>query len=355
MQRIGRLAQLGSPLQLDRHAPAFHLHHADDFAFELDFQQRRDVVDRETETGCGITVDLRAQILDAVVGLRGGIGRAGDFFEGCQDRLGQTVQRGQIGAEYLDRHIAARPREHFRHAHVDRLREVDVDAREIIEHGTDLIDQPVLVGTTPLGHRFQHQKAVGLVQAHRIQTEFVRTRSRHDAADFRDGFQQRLLHPHVLRRRGIQIDRRQFFQLHQDIALVHRRHEGLADEGVGRHRAGHQHAGDGVRQLGAGERAIEQRRVERERAAKQPGIVVRGLLEQEGREHRDNGERQQQRGEQRKHDGQRHRREQLAFQPFKRKQRQKHDGNDDDARHHRRRDFLHCPQHTLDRFDFGLA
>ena len=59
-------------------------------------------------------------------------------------------------------------------------------------------------------------------------------------------------------------------------------------------------------------------------------------LQQERGQHRHHGERQQQRGRQGEHDGQRHRAEHLALQAFEGQQRQEHDDDDQDARGHRR-------------------
>ena len=130
-------------------------------------------------------------------------------------------------------------------------------------------------------------------------------------------------------------------QLQNEVALVHHRHEGLADQRVDadrRQQCNQRHANDdsGMRQ-----RPVQTRPVQGHGFTHQPGILVGTLLEQPGRQHRNHGERQQQRSGQGKHDGQGHRHKQLAFQALQGEQREKHDNDDENTRSHRRHHFAH--------------
>ena len=113
------------------------------------------------------------------------------------------------------------------------MRESIGDPGQRIEHGPDLVDQFLLAPHAPRVLGLEHEKGVRLVQTHRIETDLVGTDARHDAGDFRDmlqdGFLDALVHPNRL----VQRNRRQFLHLHDDVTLVHGRHEGLADLEVG--------------------------------------------------------------------------------------------------------------------------
>ena len=56
---------------------------------------------------------------------------------------------GEVGAEDLDRQVAAHAGQHFRHAHLDRLREAEADAGEVGHDRAHLVDQPGLVRLAP--------------------------------------------------------------------------------------------------------------------------------------------------------------------------------------------------------------
>jgi hypothetical protein len=70
-------------------------------------------------------------------------------------------------------------------------------------------------------------------------------------------------------------------------------------------------------------------------------------IQHHAREQRNDGERQQQRAGQREHDGQRHRREQLAFQPLQAQQRHEYQRDDDDAGGGRHRHLAHRLEHHV--------
>ena len=92
---------------------------------------------------------------------------------------------------------------------------------------------------------------------------------------------------------------------------------------------------------------VKNRRVQPQRVAWQPGVVVRHLLEQEGRQHRDDGKREDERTAQREYDRHRHRHEELAFETLQRHQRQEDDGDDQDAGGDRRGHLTHRTKHHV--------
>jgi hypothetical protein len=82
---------------------------------------------------------------------------------------------------------------------------------------------------------------------------------RHDAGDLRDGLHQRLLDLQVELQCLLQADRRQLFDA-DDVALVHRRHEGLADLGIDTAAAGQQHSSAPADRVLAAQAPGQQRR-----------------------------------------------------------------------------------------------
>jgi hypothetical protein len=134
----------------------------------------------------------------------------------------------------------------------------------------------------PLLARLQHHEHVGLVEAHRIEAQLVGTGARDDALHLGHIAQDRLLHAQVDVGARVHADRRQRFELHDDVALVHRRHEGLAraevraDRATTQHRDRHRGDDAAVR-----ERALQQWRVDRERLAHEPRIAVSAGADQE--------------------------------------------------------------------------
>ena len=246
--------------------------------------------------------------------------------------LGQCVQRGEIGAEDLDRHVAAHAGQHFRDAHLDRLGEAVGDAGELVDHLRISSISHSLSGLRHSPCGLQHQEGIGLVEAHRVEPELVGADARDDAATSGTRLQQRLLDRQVdARPTASRLIDGSFSSCTMTSPSSMRRHEGLADQRYRRRRAP---AAARRRRpapaLRVRQRAVEQRRVEPPPAcAPARARRARRCLQQQRGEHRDHGQRQQQRRRQREHDGQRHRREQLALQPLQRQQRQEHDDDDE--------------------------
>ena len=215
----------------------------------------------------------------------------------------------------------------------------EADAGKVGHHGAQLVGQPGRVGIAPGVARLQHHEGVGLVEAHRVEAEFVGAGAGDDGLDLRHLRQNRLLHAAVDGDGLVEADRRQFLQLHDQVAFVHRRHETLAEQqegagGRGQRDQGAEHVSPAVAQ-GRGQHAV----VGGGQLFHQPGFVMRAALDQVGGEHRHHGQRQQQRAGEREDDGQRDRPEHLALQPLQGEQRQEDDDDDDDARSYRRGDF----------------
>jgi hypothetical protein len=144
-------------------------------------------------------------------------------------------------------------------------------------------------------------------------------------------------------------DRRQFFQLHDQVAFIHRRHEALAEQhkSAGRSEQGNHGADDEAAAVGEG--SAQHAVVERRQLSYQPGFVMYAALDQIRGEHRYHGQREQQRGGERKNDGQRDRPEHFALQPLQGEQRQKDDDDDDDAGGDRRGDFAGGAENQVQR------
>jgi hypothetical protein len=128
--------------------------------------------------------------------------------------------------------LAANTADHLLHAHVDRLGEAQRDAREFDEDLAQVLQELGPVAGTSLLDRLEHEKRVGLIRAHRIEAELVGTGARNDPADV-GNLHERRLQPGVDREGFVEIDRGQRLHADDHVALVHGRHEGLAELGIG--------------------------------------------------------------------------------------------------------------------------
>ena len=209
-----------------------------------------------------------------------------------------------VGTEDLDGDVAARAGQHFRNAHGDGLGKVVLQPGEIPHHFAYIVNDRVLVRRTPFCLWFEHEEVVGLVQSHRVEAQFVGTCARDDALYLGNCLENGRLHALVDVGGLCQIDGRQFGGLHDDVAFVHLRHEGLADEGIDDAGQYQRDDSDGNYPAFFAQRQIEQGYVDLHRLAHQPGLFVAGALDQERGQHGNDGERQQQRSGQREHDGQ---------------------------------------------------
>ncbi len=148
----------------------------------------------------------------------------------------------------------------------------------------------------------------------------------------------------------IQADGGKLFHLQYHVPLVQGRHESLADEGI--NRAGAEQHGDRAHThpFAVAQGPVQQGSIERMRLAHQPWILVRTGLEEPGRQHGNDREREQQGAGQREHDSERHRHEELALQPLQGKQRHEDDDDDEHARHHR---HDHLQDRPVDHMQLG--
>jgi len=314
--------------------------HAGPHAFNLRAHHVLQIGYRHPDPACGDAVNIDEQIIHPVIGDGHGFAGAVNPLQPRLNRARQPRQLGIVGAEQLDRQIAARAGQHFRRAHFDRLGEGRLDTGELFHHFAQFTQQPFLVLHAPFIARLQLQEAVGFVGAHRIKAQFVRS----DAGDHRFDFghlgKDCTLHFHVASDRMIERNRRQFGQLHNHRAFIEHRQEGLAGHGIGRPRQREADPGDGEHAPFVRKGTVKQRVIARRNLAHQPWFVMMAVrlrldLEQVERQHRHQRQRQHQCGCQRQHDGERDWRKQLALQPFEREQRQEHDGDDRQPRCHR--------------------
>ena len=214
-----------------------------------------------------------------VAGLRQHVARAGHFLDAGRNAHGQFAQGVQVGAEELDGHVATAAGEHFGDAHLDGLGEAEVQAGEGRHHLADFFAQRFLVHAPCLAVAELHEH-IGFVQAHGIKPQFVRADAGDAVLHFGHFGQDGFLHGQVDVARAVQPDGGRLLQLQQDVALVHRRHEGLAGAQVGHHaqHQGRQRHGCGPQRVG--QRGIQHRAVQAQRAAHHPGLAVRMRLEQ---------------------------------------------------------------------------
>ena len=148
-------------------------------------------------------------------------------------------------------------------------------------------------------------------------------------------------------RRLLQAHRGQLLDADDDVAFVHGRHEGLAHQGVDTHRERQHDASHDEDQRLPAQGKVQDRRIQPQCLARQPGIVVLHLLEQEGRQHGNDGQRQDERTGEREHDRHRHGHEELAFQTLQRHQGKEHDGDDQNAGSHGGSHLAHRPEHHV--------
>ena len=227
---LGRNAQVFTATHHQRHAACVLHHHAHFLPFHQSAQIVLDLLDRHAQTACRLAVDVDAVVLHAAVLGRDHILAARQGLQGLHDLTGQATQFVGIGAKNLHRQIAAHARQHFGGAHFNGLGEAQVHAGNAFGGLTDGVDEFGLGLEAPLFARLQHQKAVGLIEPHGVQAQFVRTHPGHNAFDLGHRLQNASLQGQVGGRGLLQVDGRELFHLHDDVALIERRHEGLADE-----------------------------------------------------------------------------------------------------------------------------
>ena len=79
----------------------------------------------------------------------------------------------------------------------------------------------------------EHHEGVGLVEAHRVEAKFVGAGAGDDGFDFRYLRQDGALYGAVDGDGLVDADGGQFFKLHDQVALIHCRHEALAEQHEG--------------------------------------------------------------------------------------------------------------------------
>jgi hypothetical protein len=171
----GRDSDAVRPPQHNGDAPVAVNHGAGALSLDLHAQRVLHILHREAVASRRQPVHRHAQVLHAVVLDRVHVLVARNLLDQRFDLRGQLVELVQLRAEHLDRHVAAHADDHLRDAHVDRLGEAVLHARQIVQDLADLVDQRVLVCQLPFIARLEHEEGVGLVQAHGIQADLVGT------------------------------------------------------------------------------------------------------------------------------------------------------------------------------------
>ena len=332
-QAFGRLAQRRPAAQDERRARHAFGHDANALAFHQGAQLRLQAIATEPGLAQRRAVERHLQVLHAAVAGRDDFGGPGHRAHARGHGLGGSVQPRQVGIEDLDGHVAACAGQHFGDAHFYGLGEaVDEPWKALHDAAYGLGD--VFLAAAPLVARAQHQEGIGLVQAHGVQAQIVRARARDDGADLGHLLQQRALHAPVHVQRSGQRDGGRLLQLHDHVALIHGGHEGLAHGQVEHGRPGQRCPGNAEDRRPVGQAPALHAFEAPGHAPHQPGFIAAMRAQQQRGQRRHHGEGDEHRGPQRQHDGQRHRREQLALQPLQREQRQEHDGDDGHAGQH---------------------
>jgi hypothetical protein len=248
--------RLSGPAQDEGDASPLFDDGADVAAFQQGLEVVLDIVHVQPEPAGRQPVDLDLHVLDAIVLQGEGVLGARYPLDPGLDLRGQAVQGVQVGAIDLDRQVAAHAGQHLGDAHVDGLGEGKAHAGKVGHDGAQLVGQPGRIRVTPGVAWLQHHEGVGLVQAHGVQAQFVGTGAGDDGLDLRYLLQDGLLHPAVDDQGLVEADGGQLFQLHDEVALIHGRHEALAEqhEGAAARQQGEEADGDEDPAVGEGGR-----------------------------------------------------------------------------------------------------
>ena len=204
----------------------------------------------EAEAAGAYTIDRHRQISLASVAQREHVGCARDFPDLIGNLAGNAIELTDIVAEDFHHHVPARADDHLLHAHVDRLRKCVGNAGNAVQDLAHFSHQPGRAFTTPGFLRRQRHVHVGFVQPGRINSQFVGTGAGHDAADLWNAAHQLLFDAKIGLRRFIDGDSRILADRDDWGALVHDRHEGLADMQIGGDRCGHPTARNATTTIG---------------------------------------------------------------------------------------------------------
>ena len=171
----------------------------------------------------------------------------------------QVRKNRQLRSEDLDRQITASTCEHLRRAHLNRLREGELNAWQIRHGFAELLDQPGLVLNTPLAFWLQDEKGVRLIWPHGIETELVGADARNDAFDLGNLLLKGPLDPQITVDAGLEIDRGVLCDLHDHRPFIHGRHEDFADGTVRDDDQADTERGQPIDRERKGETGLEQR------------------------------------------------------------------------------------------------
>ena len=180
--------------------------------------------------GDGGPVDLDAQLRRAgdLVGLN--VGCSAHAPHRGRDLVGLALELTKVVAEELDRQFGPDAFEQFIDGHLDGLREVGQDARDLAHLFADGLQQPFLTAETPFVFRGKAQVHLGAIDGVGVRTHLAAPDAADDAPYLRNPHQPPL---YTQRRLGAltQRDRRGHRQAQHQRALLQRRRELRAEEG----------------------------------------------------------------------------------------------------------------------------
>ena len=281
--------------------------------------------------GQGLAVEADFELRRSREHLHLGVGGAGDGIDDPEYVRPQAFEDRSVGPEDLHRHVRLDPGDDFVEAHRHRLGEVHRETGNLRQRGGQRVDQ-FLLGTPalPVVLGVEQHVDVPLVDAHRLGGEI---RAAHLGDDVRDLVELGEQLPLDARRDLdglLERHRRQLPGLDEDGPLVEARHELGSQEGDGADggQDDHRRRAHGRGLSGQGDSQHS------EVALPEPHEPTRlpvdtAELEQEGGDHRNAGQGEDERAEERRADRDGHRPEHLSLESLQRQDRQI-DGDDDE-------------------------
>ncbi len=317
-------------------------------AADAGLDQRHHVGDVDAEAGGGRAVDIDAHLRQRRLLVDDHVLRARHGLQQMLDLGGQLPRLAEIVAVDLDHQVAVRARQLVQHAVDHRLREADVDARQLPEALGHLGDQLLLVAPgLPLVVRMQRHRALDVRRRERIGAVVIAPDLGDDVLDLgklqrrraqRVGHPARLVEREPRRQGDLQPDR-PFVEVRQEVAPDRSTQDHHA--GQGRHRQA-DHRARLAHQPGQ-QRLVARHQPVQHRVLEHLGRLAIGPV----RQARNQQQRHQQGTEQREADRERHRREQFVLDALESEQRQVGDDDDQHAEEDRPRDLARRRQDVV--------
>ena len=142
----------------------------------------------------------------------------------------------------------------------------------------------------PLGLRAKHHENIGLVQAHGIHAYLVGANPCHDAVDLGNFGKNCSLYTQIQVDRLVQRNRGQFFELYDNVSLIHCWHKALANQRIDTTGHNKDRKRSDCHPLCMVETPAQCRYVQRLQFAWQPRLFMRNTCQEKRRKYRDHGQ-----------------------------------------------------------------